>query len=408
MVNNLVLPFVAVVTFLVVYHLLVHSLRYRIVPLNDLVETVLEITKFRIPTRLYSITRALFNPSISMGGRGNFMAIVRFTPGHQITAGAAYFFPGREDDIDMDYGFFADCPHRVRFLPRAILYQNSSKEGEPVYVPVNMYPWQTETRIWKQGEDIRLINGPEGEILGMGVLLEARTGGTGVCSRLALGGFKRLSDNLCWIPRMLLNARGESDKNWTLLKRNNRDLYFLTTAFPCWRIVVVNFDERTVRPAFHADTSKIARAMDVRISNHGKHYERDVLGALHLGGGEAAEFLEGKKLLAFHTHRPYRTVFCEIDPGTLLPTRLSFPVSVGKEGRGIELVTSVSELDETRLLLGVGVEDSSAEIIVHRKRTIDKILKINVASSLSPQSDMGLLTGDLDNSGILHPRRNGT
>jgi hypothetical protein len=359
-----------VLLYLYVYQYIIHHVKFKYAP------TVSKLTKpctrlrLQQPSTYTSILRAVFNPSAWVGGSQGMKVIARYTPGHQLTAGLSFLAC---DDLDLDYGFRSKTG--VIFKPRALIY--GSKGVELVYVPVNGYRWQGESAIWKQGEDIRLITGPNNTLMGMGVLVEFNDRGGGVSSRLGLGEFKYTSGKLCWLPTILLNKAGESDKNWTVIKREGSELFFLTDAFPRWRVVAVDCISKTIRETMDIDTSQIIKAMDIRISNYGRR-DKDMLEALHLGGGEAGRFIGGRLLIALHTHRPYRTVFCEIDSRTMTPTRLSFPSAVTKEGAEsfIELVTSVSELDDEHIILGVGLEDATAEIVVHKKSSIDKILKI--------------------------------
>jgi hypothetical protein len=376
MIEVLVFTIGILVTYLYIYQHVVHHSKSKAVPSCQALSSSYEgckVMTLSSPSKFVGLTRAIFNPSVYVTPRESTVIIARYTPGHQLTAGLAYLPPGTEDDLDLDLGF--SLPENgLRFLPRAILYRGGLRDPELVYVPVNLFPWQEETSIWKQGEDLRLfkVKGRD-NLVALGVLLDNKHS-----SRLAIGEISTRRETLCWIPRILLNGPGESDKNWTLLKQSSGELYFLTHAFPRWRVVAVHYQTGVLREVMNVDTSRVIRAMDIRISNYGASYTRDVLGALHLGGGEAARFRPGTKLLALHTHRPYRTVFCEVSSETLLPLRLSTPLAVRDNARFIEIVTSVSELDEERIILGVGVEDCAAEIIVHRKSVIDKTLKINV------------------------------
>lgn len=359
------------IIYVLLYQYCVHYRKYRHVPTTEILSPPRlsrRVGGGRIPREP---ARTLFNPSCSINPRGGITTVTRYTPGHHRTAGMAFLYLGSEDDLDRDRGF--DVAGK-RFLPRASFASEGSETTELLYVPVNQYRWQVESPIHKQGEDIRLIRGEDNKLLGMGVLPAGNQG-----SRLALGEFSRdvVGNRLCWVPTMLLNAPGERDKNWTLIRRE-KSLFFLTHAFPLWRVVEVDYEKKSLRGWMERDTSDVIGKMDIRISNFGTG---DCCQAIHLGGGEVADFRQGTGILAFHTHRPYRTLFCEIDLQTLLPRRLSFPVSLRNRPEGapyIELVTSVSPWGADDLLLGVGVDDTFGEIIVHRKSTIEGVLKINV------------------------------
>lgn len=284
---------------------------------------------------------ALFNPSMVVKG-GRLVTIHRHTPGHQLGAAAAYIEDGES-------GFEVNG---IRYRQRACIGWGFNPY-EPVYVPVNIFPWQWENGIWKQGEDIRLIS-PTECIVVFPYRFEAR-----LMSRLVRCGIMRdtNSKKLILQPIKILSPHGESHKNWVCVSPQT----YLTDALPRW---TVNREDG-VR-VVDLDTSVIMRKLNIKISPH-----------IHLGGC-ACQWTPCTLIIAMHTTRPYRNLLCEISSKTFKPVRFSHPLQLSESRETfIENVTGLAH-HKSKLYLSWGYEDRESRFTILSRERVEKLLCIHV------------------------------
>lgn len=287
----------------------------------------------------------LFNPSMTSTKDGHLVVVHRYTPGHQIGACVAYI---------------EDRDHEEEFEINGIKYRRRAYIGwgfnpsEPLYVPTNVFPWQWENGIWKQGEDIRLIS-PNECLTVFPYVFENR-----LLSRLVRCEIIRdvKSKKLTLGSIKIISPYGESHKNWVYLAPK----LYLTNAFPRW---IVRRESGEI--VMDVDKGTILRKLNIKISSH-----------IHLGGC-SCKWSEDTMIVAMHTVRPYRNILCEISSKTYNPLRISHPLQLSdSRNTFIENVTGLAH-HKGKLYLSWGYEDRESRFTILSRDKVRSLLSIDVS-----------------------------
>jgi hypothetical protein len=284
---------------------------------------------------------AIFNPSMTTRG-GRLVTIHRHTPGHQLGAAVSYICP-EENGFEMN---------GIKYRERAVIGWGFNP-SEPVFVPINIFPWQWENGIWKQGEDIRLIS-PTECIAVFPYRFE-----NNLMSRLVRCRLTRAATTKKMIlePIKILSPYGESHKNWVCLSPQT----YLTNAFPRWEV-----REESGREILNLDMRKIFGKFNIKISPK-----------IHLGGC-ACQWVGERMIVVMHTVRPYRNILCEISSKTFKPLRFSHPLQLSESRNTfIENVTGVAH-HKSSLYLSWGYEDQQSRFTILPREGVEKLLCIDV------------------------------
>jgi hypothetical protein len=328
---------VGIVVYVVIYYYLVHG-RLKCEYMGvEVGESPCKIVRKSIFDR-----NAIFNPSMVTRG-GRLVTIHRHTPGHQLGAAISYISP-EENGFEVN---------GIKYRERAVIGWGFNP-SESVYVPVNIFPWQWENGIWKQGEDIRLISPTECTAV-FPYIFEGK-----LMSRLVRCRIIRdtTTKKLILEPIKLLSPYGESHKNWVCL----RPQIYLTSAFPRWEV-----REESGEEILKLDMRKILGKLNIKMSH-----------AIHLGGCSCM-WNEDRMIVVMHTVRPYRNILCEICSRTYKPLRFSHTLQLS-ESRGtfIENVTGVCN-HKSKLYLSWGYEDQESRFTILTKDGVEKLLCIDVS-----------------------------
>lgn len=338
--KELILVVVGIIIYILGYHYIVHgrfSCNHTGISVN--------VKPCKIVMNNIFDKNALFNPSMTVKG-DRLVTIHRHTPGHQLGAAVAYLDDGEN-------GFEVNG---IKYRERACIGWGFNP-SEPVFVPIDIFPWQWENGIWKQGEDIRLIS-PTECITVFPYMIRGK-----LMSRLVRCRIIRdtTSKKLILEPVKILSPYGESHKNWVCLSPRT----YLTDAFPRW--VVRGEDDNVI---IDIDTKLILRKLDIKISP-----------TIHLGGC-VCQWSSGTMIIAMHTTRPYRNILCEISSISFKPVRFTHPLQLSESRETfIENVTGLAH-HKSKLYIGWGYEDRQSRFTILSREKVEKLLCVYVGEMI--------------------------
>jgi hypothetical protein len=203
-----------------------------------------------------------------------------------------------------------------------------------------------------QGEDPRVFRNQSGKLR-----LQA-TVHSGSTRKLAHGSLVRKEGKLVWDLHSLIRSPA-NEKNWSALPLTDPQgsQIFLSHVHPEWKMTTLTSDgyPRTLltTPRYAAWFRKLRCTSPCQVLS------------------------PGKLLTLLHTYHPYRTVLCEIDSKTLLPTRLSLPLEFEYPDSYIEFPSGLF-IHEDKVYVGLGINDTKARIWEFPLDLIQQLLVIHL------------------------------
>jgi predicted GH43/DUF377 family glycosyl hydrolase len=293
--------------------------------------------------------RSVFNPSIVYEpNKERWHIFCRYTRGRRVLQ--CMYQQLLENDVvkisDQDYResmFYICLTKEFHTISSEPVFVNTSPKG--CSSPIDILFWQ--------GEDPRTFRNQDGKLL-----LQA-TVHSGEVRKLAHGTLVRHQGKLLWEPEMIIQSK-TNEKNWSALPLTDKKCgsqIFLSHVSPEWKMTTLTSDGY---PQTILSTSKYETWFrNLRCTSPTYH------------------LFPGKLLTCLHTYHPYRTVLCEIDSKTLLPTRLSLPLEFEYPDSYIEFPSGLYIMDD-KVYIGVGVNDTRAKIWEFTKSFILNLLTIHL------------------------------
>lgn len=283
--------------------------------------------------------RSIYNPDLWYDRqKEEWYIVARYTRGHR----AVQYILAHNPYIDeLDGG-------RITMLLFVLDKHFVPKQSIPIYSAIEPYPGlKSRKLLWWNGEDPRVFYNQQTKKFTVQATVHRDDG------RICLGHGpliqKDTVDAAEWDVEYICEIKGqgeESQKNWSYIRG---DLY-LTHCYPYWQIVRMAADG--VCQIYMRVPSAIKE--EVRCTT------------------KLVSLTEHTYLTLLHTHKPYRTVFCEVDKRTLLPIRYSRPVTFFETQTFVEFPSGlfIHDLD---VYIGLGLNDCEGYVF---KLPVSRVLEV--------------------------------
>jgi len=309
-------------------------------------------TVWRGPTCNPFSRRSVFNPSMVYdAGQGRWYVFSRNTRGRRLLQW------GWQQILENDVVRIQGREFRASIMLTTLDGNFNPMASEQIFVetkPRGVKP--PEDCLFWQGEDPRVFMNEGGR---MRIQATVHDGGI---RKLGQGNLVRRGGLLTWNVQRIIQSPTH-EKNWSALPKQHRQSgrqIFLSHVYPQWRMVTLDeggrIDNILVSSSDYQPWFKMLRCTS-----------------------GCQPFLPGRLLTCLHTVHPYRTVLCEIDEETLLPTRISQPLEFDHPDSYIEFCSGLTVL-EGQVYFGIGLNDTHCEIRKFSIAFVNSLLTIQTPS----------------------------
>jgi hypothetical protein len=292
--------------------------------------------------------RSVFNPSIVYEpSKERWHIFCRYTRGRRALQ-CMY-----QQLLENDVVKISDQEYRESMLYICLTKEFHTISSEPVFVntspkgcssPIDILFWQ--------GEDPRAFRNQDGKLR-----LQA-TVHSGETRKLGYGALVRKQGKMVWDPETIIQSKS-NEKNWSALPLIDKSgsQIFLSHVSPEWKMTIIDSNGY---PQTILSTGKYEAWFRKLRCTSPSYY-----------------LSPGRLLTCLHTYHPYRTILCEIDSKSLLPTRMSLPLEFEYPDSYIEFPSGLYILHD-KVYFGVGVNDTRSKIWEFPKSFIQSLLTIHL------------------------------